>query len=73
MLSYCLKCGKNTKSINLLVSKAVNGKTITLSKCVVCKTKKERFIKKQEAKRLLSNLGIRMLLSIIQILRDILF
>ena len=44
-----------------------------LSKCVVCNTKKARFIKKQEAKGLLSNLGIRTLLSKISILRDISF
>ena len=25
MLSYCLKCEKNTKSISSLVSKAING------------------------------------------------
>ena len=35
--------------------------------------KKSKFIKKQEAKGLLSNLGIRTILSKIPILRDILF
>ena len=50
MLCYCLKCGENTKSISPLVSEAVNGLTIILSKCAVCNTKKPRFIKKQEAK-----------------------
>ena len=73
MLSHCLKCGENTKSISPLVSKGINGGTITLSKCVVCNTKKTRFIKKQEAKGLLSNLGIRTLLIKIPILRDVLF
>ena len=29
------------------------------SKCAICDNKKPRFIKKQEAKRLLSNLGIK--------------
>ena len=72
MLSYCLKCGENTKSISPLVSKAINGGTI-ISKCAACNTKKSRFIKKQEAKGLLSNLGVRTLLSKIPILRDILF
>ena len=52
MLSYCLKCGENTKSISPLVSKAINGVTIILSKCAVCNTKKARCIKKQEAKGL---------------------
>ena len=72
MLSYCLKFGENTKSISPLVSKAINGGTI-ISKCVLCNTKKRRFFKKQEAKGLLSNLGIRTLLSKFPIFRDVLF
>ena len=32
-----------------------NGKTIILSKCAACGSKKSRSIKKQEVKRLLSN------------------
>ena len=47
--SYCLKCGKNTQSIDPVVSKASNGKTMILSKCALCGSKKSRFIKKQEA------------------------
>ena len=50
MLSYCLRCGENTKSISPLVSKAINGVTVILSKCAVCKTETARLIKKQEAK-----------------------
>ena len=73
MLSYCVKCGENTKKNSLLVSKAINGGTIILSKCAACNTKKSRFIKKQETKGLLSNLGIRILLSKIPVLRDVLF
>ena len=69
MLYYFLKCGENTKNIIPLVSKTINGGTIILSKSAVCNTKKARFIKKQEAKGLLSNLGIRTLLSKIPILR----
>ena len=72
-LSYCLKCGENTEDISPLVSKVINGGTIILSKCAVCNTKKARFIKKQEAKGFLSNLGIRTILSKIPILRDVLF
>ena len=59
MLSYCLKCGENTKNISPLGSKSINGGTIMLPKCAVCNTRKVRFIKKQEAKGLLSNLGSR--------------
>ena len=35
MLSYCLKCKKNTESINPKVSKTTNGKTVILSKCAI--------------------------------------
>ena len=44
-----------------------------LSKCTVCGGKKTRFIKNQEAKGLLSNLGLRTPLSKVPILGDILF
>ena len=73
MLSYCLKCKKNTESINPKVSKTSNGKTIVLSKCAICGSKKSKFIKEQQAKGLLSNLGIRTPLNKIPLLGDILF
>ena len=44
-----------------------------LSKCAICGSKKSRFIKDQEAKGLLSNLGVRTPLSKVPILGDILF
>ena len=60
MLSYCLKCKKNTESISPLISKIKNGRIMMLSKCAICGAKKSRFIKKiQEAKGLLSNLGLK--------------
>ena len=57
MLSYCLKCKKKTKkksteSIDPKVSATSNGKTIILSKCAICGSKRSKFIKKQEAKGL---------------------
>ena len=54
MLSYCLKCRNNTENINIRVPKTINGKTMVLSKCAICGSKKSKFIKKQEAKRLSS-------------------
>ena len=63
MLSYCLKCRKNTESIDPKVSATSNGRTMILSKCAICGSRKSKFIKKQEAKRLLSSLGIRKTLS----------
>ena len=59
MLSYCFKCRKNTKSINPKVSKTTKGKAIILSTSAICGSKKSKFIKEQEAKGLLSNLGLR--------------
>ena len=73
MLSYCLKCKKNTESINPKVLKTTNGKTMILSKCTICGSKKSKSIKQQQAKRLLSNLGIRTPLNKIPLLGDILF
>ena len=72
MLSYCLKCKKNTESINPRVSTTSNGRTIILSKCTICGSKKSKFIKKQEAKGLLSSLGIRTPLSKTPLLGDVL-
>ena len=69
MLFYCLKCRENTKRLSPLVSKAINGGTIILSKCAVCNTKKSRFIRKQEPKGLLNIIAP---LSKIPILRSIL-
>ena len=73
MLSYCLKCKKNTESINPKVLKTTNGKTMILSKCAICSSKKSKFIKEQQAKGLLSNLGLRTPLNKIPVLGDILF
>ena len=46
---------------------------MVLSKCAICGSKKSRFIKDQEAKGLLSNLGVRTPLNKVPILGDILF
>ena len=71
--SYCLKCRKDTENINPRVSKAINSRTMLLSKCAICDSKKSRFIKSQEAKGLLSNSCARTPLSKVPILGDILF
>ena len=59
MLSYCLKCRKNTENINPRVSNTSNGKTMILSTCAICGSKSSRFIKKQGAKGILSSLKTR--------------
>ena len=63
MLSYCLVCKKNTENKNAKMIKTKNGKLMLSSKCPVCGNKKSRFMKEQEAKGLLSNLGIKTPLS----------
>ena len=73
MLTYCLKCKKNTESIDPKVSATTNGRTMILSKCVICGSKKSKLIKKQEANGLLSNVCIRTPLSKIPLLVDVLF
>ena len=50
MKSYCLNCRKDTENINARISNTSNGKTMILSKCGICASKKSRFIKNQEAK-----------------------
>ena len=73
MKSFCLKCRKDPENIKPKVSKTSNGRIILLSNCAIRNTKKLRFIKNQEAKELLSNLGIRTPFSKVQTLCDILF
>ena len=68
-----LKCRKDTENINPRVWNDSNGKTMILSKCATCGCKKSRFIKNQEAKGLLSNLGFRTPLRKVPKLGDILF
>ena len=73
MESYCVRCKKYTKNINPRVSNSSNGKTMILSKCAMCGSKKSRFIKNQEVKGLLSSLGLRAPLTKVPLLGDILF
>ena len=73
MKSYCLKCRKDTEIYIQKVLKTSINRTMILSKCAICSSKKSRLIKNQEAKGPLSNLGIRTPLSKIPILGDILF
>ena len=58
MKSYCIKCRKNKENINSRVLSTSNGKTLVLSKCAIYSSKKSRFMKNQEAKGLLSTLGL---------------
>ena len=68
MNTYCLKCKKDTSNIDPKMVKTKNNRLLMQSKCSVCGTKKSRFVKKQDAKGLFSNLGIKTPLSKIPLL-----
>ena len=59
MLSYCLKCRKNTESKNSNVVMTNNGRIMLLSQFVVFDSKKSKFAIEQEAGGLLSSLKIK--------------
>ena len=58
MKAYCVKCRKDTNNIDSKIFRTKNNRFLMQSKCSVCKNKKSRFVKEQEAKSLLSELGI---------------
>ena len=58
MKTYCVKCKKDAENIDPKIFRTKNNRLVMQSKCSVCRIRKSRFIKEQEAKGLLSNLGI---------------
>ena len=72
MKTYCLKCKKDTENIDSKIVKTKNNRILMQSKCSDCENKKSRFVKEQEAKCLLSNLGIKIPLSKIPLLNVLL-
>ena len=73
MVTYCLKCRKNTESKNPKFVRTKNGRTILLSKFAVCDGKNSKFIKEQEASGLLSSLRIKTPLREIPLVVPLLF
>ena len=59
MKTYGVMCRKKTKNLKSKIIKTKNGRLIMQSKCADCGIKKSRFVKEQEVKGLLSNLGIK--------------
>ena len=59
METYCVNCWKNTKNLNPKISKTKNTRLIMQSKCPDRGFKESRFVKEQEAKVLMSKLGIK--------------
>ena len=72
MKTYCVKCRKDTENIDSKMFRTKNNRLIIQSKCPVFRIKKSRFVREQEAKVLLSNLGIRAPLSKIPLLNALL-
>ena len=68
MLSYCVKCWKDTENIDPKMVRTKKNKLIMQSKCPICGIKKSRFVKEREEKVLLSNLEIKTPLSKIPLL-----
>ena len=68
MKTYCVKCRKDNENIDLKMVRTKNNILIMQSKCSLCRIKKSRFVKEQEVKGLLSNLGIKTPLSKIPLL-----
>ena len=59
MNTYCLKCKNDTSNIDPKMVKTKNNRLLMQSQCSVCRTKKSGFVKEQDAKGSLSNLGIK--------------
>ena len=59
MKTYCVKCRRDTETIDPKMVKEKNNGLVMQSKCSVCVIKMSRYVKEQEAKGLLSNLGIK--------------
>ena len=58
-----MKFTKNTESKNPKVARTKSGRIMLLSKCAVGYSKKLKLIKQQEARKLLSSLGMKTPLS----------
>ena len=71
MFSYCLQCRKNAESKSPKVVRIKNGRITLLSKFSVCNSKKLKFRKEQEARRLVSNLMGVLILSDLSILNTL--
>ena len=68
MKIYCVKCRRDAENIDPKMVRTKSNRLVMQSKCSACGIKKSRFVKEQEAKGLLSNLGIKTPLSKIPLL-----
>ena len=58
MLTYCVKCRKDTENIDPKMVRTKNNKLIMQSKCPACGIKKSRIVQEQEAKGLFSKIPL---------------
>ena len=70
--TYCLVCRDYTKNNNPKIVRNRQNRLMIQSNCANCSSKKSRFIKEQQAMKILSNLGIKTSLSKVPLL-NILF
>ena len=68
-----MKYKKDAENVNSKIIKTKNGRTMLLSKCAVCDSKKSTFMKKQETKGILISLGLKTPLKRIPLFGDIFF
>ena len=61
--TYCLSCKKYNENTNPKIVRNRQNRLMIQSNCAICGSKKSRFIKEHQAMGLLSNLGIKTLLS----------
>ena len=59
MKTYWVKCRKDIDNIDPKIVRTKSNRLFMQSKYSICGIKKSRFVKEQEAKGLLSNLGIK--------------
>ena len=66
--TYCLVCKKYTENTSPKIVRNGQNRLMIQSNCSICGSKKSRFIKKQKALGILSNLGIKTPLSQVPLL-----
>ena len=71
MNTYCIKCKKDTENIDPKIVRTKNNRLLMQSQCTDCRNKKSWFIKEQEAKCILRELGIKTPLSKVPLLNTL--
>ena len=73
MKTYYVKCTKDAENIDPKMVRTKNNRLAMQLKCSVYGIKKSRFVKEQEAKGFLSNLGIKTPFSKIPLLNNLFY